>query len=226
VARAVSELGVTWPVALDPDHRVWDAFANRYWPAKYVVDRQGRLRYFHIGEGAYEETEDVLRELLGVDEASPRAADADGGGDDDAPVDDSLTPETYLGYLRGATASPEGLVDPDDDGAPGGEATFTLPDDLPSDEFALEGRWRIDREHAEARQVGATIGLRYTGREVNLVLSPGTVRVSIDGGEARTIVVDAPRMVRLVEDGPAGEHLLRVEALTAGVRAFAFTFGS
>ncbi|HEY7068970.1 MAG TPA: redoxin domain-containing protein [Acidimicrobiales bacterium] len=227
VERAVGDLGVTWPVALDPDHKVWDAFGNRYWPAKYVVDREGRLRYTHYGEGAYDETEDVLRELLGVDPDAPRAADED---EPDVPDLGQLSPEIYVGGARGTTASPQGLSDPDGDGVPGGDGTFTLPDTLPLDTFALDGAWSIGSESATALAPGAAIVLHYRGQEVNLVLAaggstPASVTVSVDGGEPRTVDVGAPDLVNLLRDGPAGDHTMRIEAGGAGLAAYAFTFG-
>ena len=227
VERAVGDLGVTWPVALDPDHRVWDAFGNRYWPAKYVVDRDGRLRYTHYGEGAYDETEDVLRKLLGVDPDSPRADDGD---EPDVPNLGQFSPELYVGGARGTTASPQGLSDPDGDGIPGGDATFTLPDNLPVDTFALEGAWSIGSESATALAPGAAIVLQYRGQEVNLVLAAGgsaptSVTVSVDGGEPRIVEVGRPDLVNLLRDGPAGDHTMRIEAGSAGLAAYAFTFG-
>jgi thiol-disulfide isomerase/thioredoxin len=230
VERAVDDLGVVWPVALDPDMRIWSAFGNRYWPAKYVVDREGQLRYVHFGEGSYDETEDVIRELLGVDPDAPRADD---GGDDLEAPEPSLdqTPELYLGNLRGTTASPQALSDPDGDGTPGGAATFRVPDDLAGDSFALEGRWNIDGESATALEPGAAIVLRYRGTEVNLVLAAGgteatTVTVTVDDGEPRHVEVSDPDLVNLLTDGPAGEHTMRIEAGGAGLAAYAFTFGS
>ena len=209
---------------------IWQSFGNRYWPAKYVVDRAGALRYVHFGEGAYDETEDVLRELLGVDPTSSRAAD---GGDDlgDEPVPVELTPELYLGNLRGRTASPEGLTDPDGDGVAGGRASFTVPEVLPADTFALDGPWSVDGESVTAEAAGAAIVLRYRGAEVNLVLAAGDtgsteVVVSVDGGEPRRVAVGGPDLVNLLRDGPAGEHTMRIEATDAGLAAFAFTFGA
>ncbi len=230
VARAVEDLGITWPVALDPDMAIWNAFANRYWPAKYVVDRDGALRYFHFGEGGYDETEDVIRELLGVDPDAPRADD--GGDDSDAaPPAAEQTPELYLGNLRGTTVSPEGLRDPDGDGTVDGEADFTVPDQVPADTFALEGRWAIDGESATAREPGAAIVLRYRGTEVNLVLASGgaeatTVTVTVDDGEPRQVEVAEPDLVNLLTGGPEGEHTMRIEAAGPGLAAYAFTFGS
>ena len=219
VERAVGDLGVDWPVALDPEHGVWNAFGNRYWPAKYVVDRDGKLRYVHYGEGAYEET--------GVDPDSPRAEDEN---EPDVPNLGQITPELYVGGGRGTTASPQGLSDPDGDGIPGGDASFTLPDAVPADTFALDGAWSIGTESATALEPGAAIVLRYRGQEVNLVLAAGgsaptSVTVSVDGGEPRTVAVDEPDLVNLLRDGPGCDHTMRIEADSAGLSAYAFTFG-
>jgi thiol-disulfide isomerase/thioredoxin len=206
VRRAVDELGVDWPVALDPDLRIWDAFANQYWPAKYVVDRDGALRYVHFGEGAYDETEDVLRKLLGVADDAPRADEHD-----EAAATPGQSPELYLGSRRGPL--PEGTDD------------FTVPDAQSDGSFALDGRWSVDGESATAVGDGAAIVLRYRGEEVNLVLAgSGSVRVSVDGGAVRTIDVAAADLVNLLQDGPEGDHTMRIE-VDPGIAAYAFTFG-
>jgi len=231
VRKAVDDLGVDWPVALDPDMKIWNAFSNRYWPAKYIVDRDGALRYYHFGEGGYDEIEDVLRKLLGVAADAPRADD---GGDDSGTAEPppETTPELYVGNRRGSTTSPEGLSDPDGDGTPGGTADFTLPDEPTVDTFALDGRWEIGDEAAIALEPGAAIVLRYRGSEVNLVLAAGddatatgTVTVTLDDGAPRQVDVGGPDLVNLLRDGPAGEHTLRIEADAAGLAAYAFTFG-
>jgi thiol-disulfide isomerase/thioredoxin len=223
VAEAVSDLGVTWPVALDGDHAIWNAFGNRYWPAKYVTDRLGRLRYLHFGEGSYRDTEDVLRALLGVSDDAPRAT---GGSEEDDAVVPAVrqTPETYLGADRGTTASPEGLDL--------GERTFTVPEVLHADSFALDGRWLVQAQYVEALERGAAIVLRYRGSEVNLVLSAADqelavpVRIELDGEEIERLEVREPRLYPLVVDGPEGDHLLRIVVERPGVQAFAFTFGA
>lgn len=234
VAAAVERLGVTWPVALDDHHATWDAFANRFWPAKYVTDREGRVRYTHIGEGRYDETEDVLRELLGVDPSSPRAADP-GARDATPAAGEIVTPETYLGTARGRA------------GAVAGERDYRDPGPLGIDEVGLVGRWRADGEQVTAVDAGAAIRLRYSAAEVNLVLAPPgatpvDVAVEVDGApvpaadrppgmrqlpDGRTVVaVTAPDLYRLVAGDRVAVHELRLTATAPGVSAFAFTFGA
>lgn len=232
VAGAVERLGVTWPVALDDHHAAFDAFDNHWWPAKYVADRDGRLRYRHIGEGAYDETEDVLRELLGVDPSSPRAAGP--GGADPAPPTEVITPETYLGTSRGRA------------GATFGERDYPDPGELGVDEVALAGRWAADAERVRSLEPGASIVLRYRAAEVNLVLAadgdgPVDVTVEVDGRPvpadwrpdgvaaapdgSTAVTVTVPDLYRLVRSPEVGEHTIRLTAQGAGVSAFAFTFG-
>jgi thiol-disulfide isomerase/thioredoxin len=249
VAAAVQDLGVTWPVALDDEMAIWSAFQNRFWPAKYVFDREGRLRYFHAGEGAYDETEDVIRALLGVDEDAPRAED---GQEAEQPpslpacreprIDDERcqTPEIYLGSLRGdpSFASPEGLTD--------GGADFTLPDDQPLHSVALDGSWFVDAEAVTAGGGTTAIVLRYVGSEANLVLAPPVngpveVEVLVDGEpvapdergddlkvrDGSTLVtVDRSDLFALVRHAEAAAHTLELRPTAAGVQAFAFTFDS
>ncbi len=235
VEQAVEELGVTWPVALDDEMAIWSAFNNQYWPAKYVTDRQGRLRFVHPGEGLYDETEDVLRLLLGVRPGSARA----GGTDEEDPsVPIDQTAETYLGSLRGTGSTPQPLED--------GTATFEAPDPVPDDAFALDGTWQISPEFAQSAGDGTAIVLRYRGAEVNLVMDasgdvPIEVVIELDGrplppsafgdgvvqvGSRSTVSVREARLYALVAGGPSGTHTLTLRPAGPGLRGYAFTFGS
>jgi hypothetical protein len=234
VARAVKELDVTWPVALDDDMAIWNAFGNQYWPAKYVTDRQGQVRYFHPGEGAYDETEDVLRLLLGVAPTSPRAGERTAA--EDSPTS-KQTPETYLGSLRGSTSTAQRLVD--------GTADLRVPDPLAQDSFGLDGRWKITPEYVESVGLGDAVVLRFQASEVNLVMesadgAPLAVTIELDGqplpasaladgvssSSGRTSVqVRAADLYGLINGGPSGAHTLRLIASRSGLRAYAFTFG-
>jgi thiol-disulfide isomerase/thioredoxin len=217
VREAVADLGVDWPVALDNDFATWSAWGNRYWPAKYFVDRQGHVRYAHFGEGAYEEKEAVIRTLLAEPELPPPVS----GEVVDRTPTEPQTRETYLGYARldRLVGSP---IEADE------EAGYEFPGYLPEDSYALSGRWTIEEERAVAG-TSARLRLHYRGHVAYLVLgSPdgtGVVRVTLDGLRTRTLRVAAHRLYELASSpGSSRYHLLELQ-LTPGVEAYAFTFG-
>jgi hypothetical protein len=217
VERAVRELGVCYPVALDPDFDTWDAWGNRYWPAKYLIDRRGHVRYAHFGEGEYEETERAIRALL----AEPGLAAPVSRTVEDRTPTLPQTPETYLGYWRldRLVGTPITIDAP---------ARYRIPAFLPEHAFALGGVWTIERERAVAGG-NARLRLRFLGGRVFLVLGAeggtGTVSVSVDGGPARTVAVREHRLYELARTSdPTVFHDLDLR-FTPGVEAYAFTFG-
>jgi len=217
VGRAIEELGIDYPVALDPAYATWNAWGNQYWPAEYFVDRQGHVRYAHFGEGAYEEKEAVIRELL----AEPGLPPPVSGQVVDRTPTEPQTPETYLGYAR-----LDRLV-----GSPirvDAEGEYEFPGYVPEDSYALSGRWTIEKERAIAGE-RARLRLHYRGHEAFLVLgSPtgdGVVRVTLDGIRTRTIRVTEHRLYELASSPRESRyHLLELE-LSPAVEAYAFTFG-
>jgi thiol-disulfide isomerase/thioredoxin len=223
VQRATRELGVGYPVVIDNDFTIWRSFENRYWPAVYLVDRDGRVRFRHFGEGAYEETELAIQQLLGVDGETVRV---DAGGLAEAADWDTLrSPETYVGSARGERRS-----DPRADG-------------LALNDWALAGEWSVGDEAAVLQAAAGSIAYRFQARDLNLVLAPpasgSPVRftVRLDGqppGDAHGLDVDEsgegavaePRMYQLVRQrGSVAERAFEVTFLDAGVRAYVFTFG-
>ena len=217
VRAAIAELGIKYPVALDPEFATWDAWSNRYWPAEYFVDRQGHVRFAHFGEGAYEEKEAVIRRLLAEPELPPPVSGALADHTPDGPQ----TPETYLGYARleSIVGSPLTIDQ---------EAEYALPEFVPENTFGLGGRWTIERERAIAG-AGASLRLEYLGDHVYLVLGAppggGLVEVNVDGRHVKTVPVRGHRLYELVST--AGEPRFRTLDLrfTPGVEAYAFTFG-
>jgi thiol-disulfide isomerase/thioredoxin len=243
VERAVAELGVTWPVLLDDDMAVWNAFGNRYWPAEYLADQQGRERSAHFGEGDYSQKEDEVRALLGVPASTPRADDLAAGATPTA----LQTPEIHLGVDFGAE-----LYSATRPYGPGLHA-FTVPTPQDNGTFALSGDWTIDGQAATASSATSTLSLRYRAGEVNVVLglagtpsgaapAPVPVVVALDGApvpegerpdgmtvdaDGRTVVtVAAHDLYRLLRSGPDGFHTLTLQPQAPGVQAYAFTFGS
>jgi len=242
VQRAVSDLGVQYPVALDDDYAIWRAFDNHYWPADYLIDAQGRIRGHHFGEGDYDQTEHELRELLMAagDTHLPPAGTpvANGTGIEaasDAAHDQSQ--ETYVGYRRAeGFASPGGLVHDD-------AHDYSLPASLEQNTWALVGRWSDDREKATLDASPGRIVYRFLARDLHLVLGPGIAakpvrfRVLLDGkspGASHGVDTDADgngvvtdqRLYQLIrQSGDIGEHVFSIEFLDDGVQAYAFTFG-
>jgi thiol-disulfide isomerase/thioredoxin len=233
VNRAVKELDVTWPVAFDDKMVVWDSFQNNSWPADYIADRTGHLRYAHVGEGDYTQTEDVIRTLLGVPPSSSRAVAPGSSGAGSPPTNADLTPETYLGVLRGNAAKQ-------------GPATYPDPATVPVDTARLAGQWTGTADSVQADAAGSAIVLHFQAREVNLVLAPPpsgavdvvveldgmplppayrTSQTVVDAAGRTTVSVTNADMYRLVL-GPAVEgHVLRVVATAPGLSAYDFTFG-
>jgi thiol-disulfide isomerase/thioredoxin len=222
VRQATRELGVDYPVVIDNDFAIWQSLANRYWPAVYIVDRDGRIAYRHFGEGNYEETERAIQQLLGIDEDIVRV-DPDGLAEA-ADWETLGTRETYVGYGRGV-----GRAD--------------SPAHLALNQWAVSGDWAVEEESAVLGAPGGSVTFRFQARDLNLVLTPpasgAPVRfgVLIDGrapGNAHGLdtnergagTVDEPRMYQLVRQrGSIGPRSFEITFLDAGVRAYVFTFG-
>jgi thiol-disulfide isomerase/thioredoxin len=220
VGRATQSLGVTWPVALDDEMDIWNAFTNRAWPAEYLTDRDGRLRAVRFGEGDYDEKENDVRTLLGIPSGAPRAAPA--GGD---PVfTAAITPEIHFGLAFGGnqiSSSPQPLVK--------GTQTYTVPDPLLQDTFALQGNWTVTEQGVESVDASATFVLRYRATEVNLVAgsaTPAMLQVDLDGAPLAAMAVGPDDLYNIVTNGPDGYHTLTFRPGVDGFQAFAFTFGA
>ena len=230
VAAAIDDYGIHYPVVQDNELGTWNAFGNQYWPAKYLIDAKGELRYVHFGEGDYSQTEAAIRSLLveaGRDRLGARARP----GPTQAPDPSLRTPETYLGFERA-----EGwVVDP----RPGiGRYETPATNSLELNQFALHGSWRVEGQFARSLS-DAAVSLSFQARRVFLVLgSPGRprdLRVLLDGrpiadrvaGEDVAdgrVTVDRQRLYRLVDLPKAGRHTLELR-LADGIDAYAFTFG-
>lgn len=217
VRDAVRDLGVAYAVAVDNDYGTWNAWGNRYWPAKYFVDRRGHVRFVHFGEGEYERSEVVIRQLLAESGAAPGEMASVRGAD--APSGAHVTPETYLGYERLARYA----------GSPvraDRAARYTFPrTPLTRDQLAYAGPWRVEGERIVASGPGARLRLRFNARDVHLVLGGrGSVEVGLDGRRRRTVRVTQDRLYTLVRLSRVSDGLLEL-AFSPGVEAYAFTFG-
>jgi cytochrome c biogenesis protein CcdA/thiol-disulfide isomerase/thioredoxin len=210
VAAATKRLGVRYPVVQDNDYRIWNAYGNQYWPAEYLIDRRGQVRHAHFGEGEYDKTEMLIRELLGVDKGSPtRVADQT--------PQELMTPESYLGYARAERF----VGDADVVGRP---TTYHFPPSLPLHHLAFDGLWTVLDERAVTGP-GARLRVHFEASKVYLVLGGrGTVRVLVNGRPQRTVRVDGDRLYTLV-DSPRDRDALLELRFTPNISAYAFTFG-
>ena len=241
VTKAMKNLGITYPVAIDNDYRIWRAFNNEYWPAHYFADAQGRIRYHHFGEGDYAESERVIQQLLreaGNGNVSGGLIQADARGVQQAPdMSTVASPETYVGYQRSEHFVPEASLAPDT------VAAYQAPASLTLNDWGLNGQWQVGAERAVASAAGAGIVYRFHARDLHLVLGPGAdgkpvrFKVTIDGqapGAAHGVDV-APdgsgsvteqRLYQLLrQPGAVGDRTFSIEFLDPGVSAYAFTFG-
>jgi thiol-disulfide isomerase/thioredoxin len=241
VRQAVRDLGVDYPVAVDNDYAIWNAFANQYWPAFYFVDAQGQIRHHRFGEGDYQMSEMVLQQLLTQAQSDGVDLDlvsVDPGGVGAAADWASLrSPENYLGDERTQNfVSPTGsILD-----AP---YAYAAPTRLALNHWALSGDWTVERQAVALNQAGGRILYRFHARDLHLVMAPagpGTparFRVLLDGqppGAAHGTDVDEqgngaltqPRLYQLVrQPGPVTDRTFEITFLDPGVRAYAFTFG-
>ncbi len=241
VRRAAQDMRVSYPIAIDNDYAIWDAFDNHYWPALYLVDAQGHLRSHHFGEGAYEQSEMMLQHVLaeaGIDGIDDELVSVDAQGVEAAADWDSLrSAENYVGYERTENfASPGGAVVDQ-------RHVYTAPARFSLNQWALAGEWTVGQQAIALHTANGRIAYRFHARDLHLVMGPaarGTsvrFRVFLDGqapGAAHGIDVDEQgngtvndqRLYQLIrQPGPIADRHFEIEFLDAGVEAFAFTFG-
>jgi cytochrome c biogenesis protein CcdA/thiol-disulfide isomerase/thioredoxin len=240
VKKAVADLHISYPVAIDNDYQIWRAFGNQYWPAHYFIDAQGRIRSHHFGEGDYDGSEHVIQQLLaeaghGNVPATMVAVQAT-GAEAAADTTDAQSPETYIGFNRAENfVSPGGAIRSEPHGYAPGEPKLN--------EWGLSGEWTVGGESAVLNQKDGSIVYRFHARDLHLVLGPAAesgpihFRVTIDGaapGANHGTDIDADgqgqvtgqRLYQLVrQNGAIGDHTFEIRFLDPGVQAYAFTFG-
>ncbi len=222
VVAAIRQNGLKYPVVQDNDMKTWNAWGNQYWPAKYLIDAEGQVRYVHFGEGDYEETEAAIRTLLAEADAKTDFGDGVKPKNTITVTGSQVSPETYLGSERASGFVPVGPTEGTDDYQAAPAA------DLELNAFTLGGRWKADAESATAVS-GATLDARVQARRVYLVLaSKGeqerTVTVKVDGKPYRKVKVARQELYELVDLPSAKAFLLHLD-VPDGVSGFAFTFG-
>jgi cytochrome c biogenesis protein CcdA/thiol-disulfide isomerase/thioredoxin len=218
VRSQAAALGVHYPVAIDDDYKTWRAYHNTYWPADYLIDAQGVVRHVHYGEGDYGGTESLIRQLLRA--AHPGVALPPPTDVANLTPTSETNPETYVGYDRVEYLEPlAGVVR----NAP---ASYQIPATLPVGAFGLSGTWTEHAQEATAGS-GAELELRFVADDVYLVLGgTGTVTVSVDGQEEKTIDVGgAPRLYTLYRASSSTTAGTMILHMVPGVQAYDFTFG-
>ena len=240
VAQALRDLNVTYPVAIDSSYAIWQAFGNEYWPADYVVDGKGRIRYQHFGEGDYGESERVIQQLLRENGAGGIAAGTvrdDAKGIEAPSSDETQSPETYVGYRQTERfVSPDRMV-------PDVRKAYRLPARLALNQWGLGGPWTVGAEAGVLQSAPGRIVFRFHSRDLHLVLGPAAsgqpvrFHVTLDGrppgadhgadtaangaGEVRE-----PRLYQLIRQrGAPSDRTFEIEFVDPGVQAYAFTFG-
>jgi cytochrome c biogenesis protein CcdA/thiol-disulfide isomerase/thioredoxin len=242
VRHAVGELGVDYPVALDNDFSIWKAFHNQYWPAHFFIDAQGQIRGHHYGEGDYDDSEQIIRQLLtdaGASHLPPAGMSASSVSGVQASADRAheRSPETYVGFARAQNfSSSSGFVQNE-------PATYAVPTSLGLNQWALRGDWLVNSEHATLEKNGGALEYHFLARDLHLVLGPANdghpvrFHVLLDGkapGDDHGVDTDAngegvvreQRLYQLIrQSNDVREHDFSIQFLDDGVTAYAFTFG-
>jgi cytochrome c biogenesis protein CcdA/thiol-disulfide isomerase/thioredoxin len=241
VAKSLSDLKITYPVAIDSNYAIWKAFNNNYWPAHYFIDANGIIRYHHFGEGKYDESEEVIQQLLREKNSNLETngfVQVTAAGSQAAPdFKNDASPETYVGYSRQKNYVSSGKIRRD---AP---QVYTAPARLTVNQWGLAGNWIVSDEHAALVAAPGKVIFRFHARDLHLVLGPGKngkpvrFRMRIDGavpGEDHGVDTDAQgagivkeyRLYQLIrQKGSVEDRTFEIEFLDPGVQVFAFTFG-
>ena len=241
VAKSLTDLKITYPVAIDSNYAIWKAFRNEYWPAHYFIDANGSIRYHHFGEGKYAESEEVIQQLLREKNSNLKyggLVQVAASGSEAAPdLGNVASPETYIGYARQQNyVSPQKI-------RPDGPQAYSAPARLTVNQWGLAGAWNVSDEHAALVAAPGKVIFRFHARDLHLVLGPGKngkpvrFRIRIDGAapgedhggdtdEEGAGVVKQYRLYQLIRQrGKVEDRTFEIEFLDPGVQAFAFTFG-
>ena len=240
VQDALRDLKVTYPVPIDSNYRIWQSFNNEYWPAQYLIDAKGQIRYHHFGEGDYGQIEHAIQELLkenGVTSLNDAELRVSAEGVEAAPSEDVQSPETYIGYRQAERFASPGRMAHDSLKVYGSPVKTSL------NRWGLSGPWDVGAESAVLETAPGTVVFRFHSRDLHMVLGPTRdgkpvrFRVKLDGAMPRDDCgsdstsdgsgeVREPRLYQLIrQKGQIRDRTFEIEFLDPGVRAFAFTFG-
>jgi hypothetical protein len=232
----VEKFGINYPVVLDNDKKIWDAFENRYWPRKYLADDEGYIRYDHIGEGAYDETEKMIQQLL--EERAKKLGLNVVSAQPLVNIDEfehgSRTPELYFGYDfafgRSQIGNSEGF-------RPNQQVKYAIPDKLYENNFYMEGTWENLEDKMILVSDSGRIVLPYFAKEVNIVAGGNSeLEIFLDGAkitetnqgadvqDGKVIVKDST-LYNLVRTADPSSHVIEIQAKQPGFEIYTFTFG-
>lgn len=228
VQEAIIDFELPYPIVQDNNYATWNAYSNRYWPAKYLIDKDGIIRYFHFGEGSYDETEKAIQALLEADPKSLPQVD-----NPDYSVD-ARTRESYLGYGRIENlASPEPIVKDR-------LSNYSYPPELRKSTFAFQGDWLLNKEYASPAK-GSKLRLYFEAKEVFLVMRPktgkteGIIQITLDGKtptsqagddvEEGKVTITSDSLYKIIKLGSGASGILELEFIDDNLELYAFTFG-
>ena len=230
VQKAINDFGIKYPVIQDNDFKTWRAYSNRYWPAKYFIDRNGKIRDSHFGEGDYDQSEKIIQELLaetGTDVSNIKIENQDY-------KIEAKTRETYLGYSRIENFASNEKIEPDK------KMKYTLPKNIAVNQVAFEGEWTVGNEYARPSQ-NSKLTLYFEAKEVYLVMrttdnKPGRINVVLDNQKVEQInagedvingqlEVTTNRLYKIIKLPVSGTHILNLEFIDNNIEVYAFTFG-
>jgi cytochrome c biogenesis protein CcdA/thiol-disulfide isomerase/thioredoxin len=230
VQKAVVDASIKYPVALDNNFSTWQAYENRFWPAKYLIDKDGQVRYTHFGEGDYDKTEETIQTLL--KESGQTVTDKIEANRTTGPINRGQTPETYLGYARAERFANSNQFVADK------PIEYSLRSQLANNEWSLGGKWQINDESSQSLASSTKLSINFSGKEVYLVMSgpPGSsVAVSVDGlskpggsdiDTKGQVNIDGARLYKIVNTGQYMTNKKLTLTFPIGVTVNAFTFGS
>lgn len=223
VEKAISDFGLLYPIMQDNNFATWQAYSNKYWPAKYFIDKDGYVRYAHFGEGEYDKSEKIIQELL-----SESGKDITQDISNESYQIYSKTPETYLGYLRIHNFSKDFIKDQ--------EYSYAPISPVPDDKFTYEGKWTVTKEYSAPRK-NSKLLLNFESKEVYLVARPkiknSKFKVYVDGklqyfgkdNKYGIVTLDSDKLYKIINLPEPGRHILEIEFLDDNCEVFAFTFG-
>lgn len=217
VQNAVKKFGIHYPVALDNRFVTWQNYQNHYWPAHYLINKEGKVVYEHFGEGEYDVTENNIRYLLGINSNQTSSSTSD------ETYLSYQTPETYLGYNRADSyAGSEGLVK-------NTMHLYSYPDFLPKDGWALSGYWQVNPNNIVTMEKGAAIRLHFYARKVFAVMNGGgkaiRIQILVGNKKVKEAVIDAAELYTLVNSTEPSDATVEIVADQPGLELYTFTFG-